>query len=168
MLIKITGGCLLFLGCVFWGLFMSGCLGARKKSLAEIRTALSILETEIVFSSHHLKDVFGKVANISGCGMFFTTVRENMEEMGIERAWIYAVDKNKGEMGLKKEDAEILKTLSTRLGMSDREQQVKNIKYTDALILKALTEAEEEYRKSAKFYRSIGVVGGLFLIILLA
>lgn len=147
---------------------MSGSLAKRRNSLIKIRMALSILETEIVFSSYHLKEVFKRISRISDMEKLFMSVAENMEDMGIGNAWQYAVDKNRKEMGLKKEDAEILKTLSTRLGMSDREQQVKNIRHTDALILKALTEAEEEYKKSAKLYRSMGVLGGLFLIILMA
>ena len=167
MLIKLAGGALVFYAGLFWGIFKSGELSKREKSLRDIRTALNVLESEIVFSSHYLKHAFMKISEICSCGALFSDTAEKMEEDGILKAWEYAVEKNKKKLVLKNSDAEIIKILGSQLGMSDREQQVKNIRHVDALLGQALEEAREEYHKSAKLYRSMGILGGLFIIILL-
>lgn len=150
----------------YLGISASAALLKRERNLKYIKTALNILESEIVFSSRRLKESFVKISEISSCGEIFSDAAEIMEDTGIERAWQVATEKNKKNLYLKKSDVEILKILSSRLGMSDKEQQVKNIRHVEMLLENAISNAEEEYKRSAKLYRSMGFLGGLFAVVI--
>ena len=167
MLTKLIGGCLILLGGTCLGFLKSSELSRREKSLRDIKTALSILESEIVLSSNHLKDAFLKISRLCACRGLFSDAAKTMGDCGIDRAWQDAVEQNKKGLCLSESDAEILKILSSRLGMSDKEQQKKNIRHVETLLDMAITNAHAEYQNSAKLYRSMGFLGGLFVVMLL-
>ena len=167
MLTKLIGGCLILLGGTCLGFLKSSELSRRERSLKNIKTALSILESEIVFSSQHLKDAFLKISYVCACGEIFSDAAHTMGEYGIVQAWQDAVDRNAKRLCLSESDAEMLKVLSSRLGMSDKEQQKKNIRHVETLLDMAITNAHAEYQNSARLYRSMGFLGGLFFVMLL-
>lgn len=167
MLIKLAGAGLIFFAGIFWGLLKSGELVKRERSLRDIKTALNILESEIVFSSHYLKYAFLRISKICGCAGLFSDMSSEIGEFSAAEAWRHALLKNKKELFLKDIDVEILNILGAELGLSDRERQVNNIRHVSLLLEQNLEEAHEEYLKTAKLYRSMGILGGLFLIIIL-
>ena len=66
-----------------------------------------------------------------------------------------------------KEDIDVLKGLSNMLGKADLEGQISEIKLTDRFIDVQLEKAEEECKKSTKMYKTLGVVIGLAIVIVL-
>ncbi len=167
MPIKIVGAVMIFCAGFFWGWLRAGELLKREKSLQNIKTGLNMLESEIVFSSNYLKDAFLNISRISVCKEFFSDVAFGIEEFGASKAWENALEKNKKKLALKERDTEILKILASQLGKSDTEQQVKNIRHVKELLEIAQKEAREDYQNSSRLYRSMGILGGLFVIILL-
>lgn len=167
MLIKLVGSVMVLGAGAGWGLMKSGELAKREKSLRNLKTALGVLESEIVFSSHYLKHALGRISEICGCGTIFSDISEQIGEIAVSKAWHNALLKNKKRLGLKDADIEILAILGSELGRSDREQQVRNIRHVTALLDQALEEAHNEYLQSAKLYRSMGILGGLFVVVLL-
>ena len=132
-----------------------------------IRTALTALESEIVFSSYYLKHALLNIEKICECGGFFAEAAENIEEMGVAKAWKKAVLDSRKNLGLKESDAEILVGFGENLGRTDREQQTKNIKHLQVLLERAQHEADEDYQRSARLYRSMGILGGIFIAVIL-
>lgn len=167
MPIKWIGAVMIFLSGLLWGTAKASRLSTREKSLRDIRTALGMLESEIVFSSNYLKTALLNISRVCGSGEIFVDMSKQMEEQGVKRAWAEAIKRNQKKMALKNSDIEILTLLSSQLGMSDREHQVKNIRHVSALLLQACEDAKKEYEGSARLYRSMGIFAGLFLIILL-
>lgn len=167
MPIKFIGTVLLIFAATYIGFDGAHGLLKRERNLNDIKTAINILESEIVFSSRRLREALLKIAEISPCGKIFSDAAEFMPDMGIERAWQEATEKNAKKFHLKKRDVEILKILSSRLGMSDKEQQIKNIRHVETLLESAISEAEEEYRNSARLYRGMGFLCGLFAAVIL-
>lgn len=167
MLIKIVGAAIVFFGGLLWGLLKSGELAKREQSLVKIKTALNILESEIVFSSHYLKHAFLRISKICGCAKLFSDMSSGLEETSAKEAWNRALLKNQRELFLKDKDIETLNILGSELGMSDRERQVRNIRHVSALLDQCLEEAHSDYTRTAKLYRSMGILGGLFVIIVL-
>ena len=51
--------------------------------------------------------------------------------------------------------------------MTDTENQIKNIKYVRELLASEQKKAEGDYEQLGRLYRSGGVLGGLFLILIL-
>lgn len=167
MPIKLIGAVLVFFSGLFWGLRKSAELSKRERSLRDIKTALNILESEIVFSSHYLKHAFLRISELLSCGGLFSDMSSAIGEMPAAEAWRFALLKNQKELFLKDTDVEILNILGSELGMSDREQQVKNIRHVSSLLEQNLALAHDDCIKTAKLYRSMGILGGLFVIIIL-
>ena len=64
-------------------------------------------------------------------------------------------------------DCAALMTLSANLGRTDREGQIKNIRYVKSLIAAQQTAAETEYNRRAKLYSSGGLLIGAAVVIVL-
>ena len=67
---------------------------------------------------------------------------------------------------LKEGDKEPIFALSENLGMTDVASQVSAIETAIVSLDSALKEAEEDYRRLGKMYRSVGVLGGLLVAII--
>lgn len=167
MLIKITGAVLIISAGTIYGFSRAEKLAKRERTLISIKTALGLLESEIVFTSHHLKQAFLHINSICNCDNFFLYIAENIENLGIAKAWCMSVDHKKNDLCITDSDADILKILASELGRSDREHQIKNINHVSSLLSQAAQDAHNEYKKSAKFYRSMGILGGIFIVLLL-
>ena len=61
----------------------------------------------------------------------------------------------------------MLKGLSSLLGQVDLEGQISKIKLVDNFLDEQINKAEEECKKSTKMYRTLGVVLGLVIVIIL-
>ena len=167
MLIKIVGAFLIFSSCTFLGMKKSRELFKREKYLLNIKTALKMLEGEISFSSNYLKSAFLNIWRVSETGNLFYDAAILLEEKNAQISWTEAVLKNKKRLYLKDKDVEVLSILSSGLGMSDVSQQTKNIKHNISLLDVCIKEAKKEYDDSSKLYRSMGILVGIFFVILL-
>jgi stage III sporulation protein AB len=134
--------------------------------------SLQMLETEISYTSTPLPDAFQNVSVKSrspakelfmeaGCNLksrTYSTVGEAFEK---------ALDTIKDRMSIAKEDIEVLKSFGYSMGTSDTEGQVKSFR----LVLKQLegqeVKAEELRNKNERLYKSLGLLGGIAVTILL-
>lgn len=91
----------------------------------------------------------------------------NLEGKTFGELWRGQIDRELAGTFLKKEDKEQLKTLGEVLGYLDLEMQLNSLDlYLEQLDLSIL-EAQEAIRTKRKLYQSLGVAGGIFLILLL-
>lgn len=131
-----------------------------------------MLENEMFFLSSLLADSFEKIAESSkaSVSVFFQCAAVHLREkesINADEAWENAVKENIGKTALNREDQEILIAFGRMLGKSAMEGQVKNIQLTLAQLKLQEKKAEELKLKNEKMYRSLGVLGGLAVIILL-
>ena len=68
---------------------------------------------------------------------------------------------------LSNEDITILKNLSKLLGQTDVEGQISQIEVVNQFLNSQLENANEERRKNEKMYRTLGIVTGLTIAIIL-
>ena len=80
-------------------------------------------------------------------------------------AWEKAIEET--ETNLKKEDKNILKTLSKLLGQTDSEGQISQIELTQNFLDKQIREAIESKTKNEKLYSKLGITIGLAIAIIL-
>lgn len=71
------------------------------------------------------------------------------------------------EMSMDPKEREEFIRLGERLGYQGRDMQEKTLDRYQAFLLKRKSGLEEEQKEKTKLYRTFGVLGGLFLIILL-
>ena len=68
----------------------------------------------------------------------------------------------------KKQDKNVLKSLSKLLGQTDIEGQTSQIEITQKFLETQIKQAEEEKRKNEKLYSKLGTTIGLAIVIILA
>ena len=81
-------------------------------------------------------------------------------------SWCEAVSENIPH-GAKKSDIELLTDIGRKLGASDLDGQISTISLWQSEVVSAISSAEEDYARKAKLYRSLGVLAGAFISIML-
>lgn len=166
-MIKFIGALIITASTSLLGIYKSVMLKNRVLYLRDFKTSLSLLKSEIVFAGNCLEKAFLNIAKTSKASQVFETAAENIDSVGIKKSWENAVKKYADKMSLKDDDVQVLLLLGTQLGMTDKENQLKNIVYVSELTDNQIYKAEQEYSLTAKLCRNIGILSGLFISIIL-
>ena len=141
----------------------------RVKELIQIKLALNIIKSKIKFTQIPLKDIFEqiyKTTEESNIKIFWkNTIKGLNKNLEIEKAWEIAIDET--ETNLIKEDLNILREMGKMLGKTDVDGQVSNLEIASTFIDTQIEKAEIEKQKNSKLYKTLGVVSGLSIIIIL-
>lgn len=138
-------------------------LKTRAVSLADIRASLELLESEISFSVNKLKKAFIR-ADRNG---LFALAAENIEALGAKQAWNKALKEMRGKLCLSGADVDALMLLGQNIGRTDKDDQLKNIRYVKTMTAQQESEARAEYERLGKLYMSGGVLMGLLVVTVL-
>ena len=149
------------------GRFISKKYVYRLQELEEMRNALNILKSKIKFTYEPIPEIFEEISkntsrNISN---IFQTAKKNMNTTTANLAWKESIEQS--ESNLKKEDKQVLITLSKLLGQTDIEGQVSQIEITEKFLEGQLKDALEEKQKNEKLYTRLGTIIGLVIVIIL-
>lgn len=88
-----------------------------------------------------------------------------MRELSAGEAWEYAVQNSK--TSLHKEDLKIIENLKKLLGKTNIEGQLSEIELIQKFLDEQILIAEEEQRRNEKLYRSLGIIAGIAIVIIL-
>lgn len=139
----------------------------RLKELVNIKSALNILENKIKFTQIPLEEIFKQIASSS----FEKNIEEIFKKLSltqnsnIHKDWKNVI--NTSNTNLNEEDKKILIDMGNILGSTDVEGQVSNIKITSSFIDRQIEKAEQEKEKNVKLFRTLGIVSGLTIMIIL-
>ncbi len=139
----------------------------REKELKEMKNSLNIFATKIKFTYETVPNVFMEISNkIEGnIGNIFARAVNRMKEIPAGEAWIQALEETK--YNLNKEDISVIKNLGRMLGQTDLEGQISEIETVNEFLTSQLENAREERKKNEKMYRTLGLVCGLTIAIIL-
>ena len=139
----------------------------RLKELISIKSVLNILENKIKFTQSPLQEIFKQIAeNCSEKNIKkIFQLLEKEQDKNLHRNWENTI--NKIESNLNNEKKKILIDMGKILGTTDVEGQVSNIKIANSFIDKQIENAEKEKEKNVKLFRTLGIVSGLGIIIIL-
>ena len=139
----------------------------RVLELKDFKTALNMLKTKIRFTYAPLKDIFYDISKSikSKTAMVFETAYKNMERYNATNSWNNAI--NETEMSITKEDREIILQFGKLLGKTDIDGQINEIELSLNFLETQIEKAEEEKQKNSKLYKSLGIITGVGLIIIL-
>jgi len=172
MIIKIINSAVIILCSTFIGIELSKRYVMRTRELSAMQGALSRLETEIVHYASRLPEAMKLIGESIGGAtgkLFCQTAKTLAGRKGctVAEAWRLSLKEMKDELYFQQEELDILYRFGDQLGSSDREGQVKFIQLT----LMQLREEEKKARavreKYEKMYRSLGLLGGIALAIIL-
>ena len=88
-----------------------------------------------------------------------------MAELSAGEAWKYSIQNSKTNM--KEEDLKVLENLEKLLGKTNIEGQLSEIELMEKFIIGQSENAEEEQKKNEKMYKSLGIIAGLAIAIIL-
>lgn len=154
---------------VYIGNFQANYYINRVKELISIKSALNILENKIKFTQLPLRDIFKTIeencAEKNIKNIFHTLSEENSMNTNIHKEWESIISSK--ESNLNDEDKKILADMGKILGSTDIDGQVSNIKITSSFIDKQIENAEREKESNVKMCRTLGIVIGLIVAIIL-
>lgn len=171
-LLKFISSLGIFLTSTIIGHFYGQKFSSRLENLIYMKQCIKILETEIVYGATPLPDALSNVSRKgkSKVSYIFEEIKKDLllnKPSYLSSSFSIVEDKMYSNLSFKKEDVETFLSLGRVLGTSDRLDQQKNF----ALILNQMdgliSEAKEERAKNEKLYKSLGIITGIGIIILL-
>lgn len=165
--LKIVIYTCIFLSSSAIGILVSKKYEGRVSELKEFKNALNMFKTKIKFTYEPIPEIFEEISKQinSNTGKIFKLASSNMEVLAAGDAWNMAVDTN--ILSINEEDRSILKNLSKLLGQTDIDGQINQIELTSKFLDEQIVKAEKEKSKSEKMYRTLGMVIGLAIVIIL-
>ena len=151
--------------CSYIGAIKSKTYENRVKELNEFQNALVMFKSKIEFTHEPLKNIFSEISNVIYSGKENIFGQTILIDKNIYDSWCEAINKNKNS--LLKEDKEIIKMMGKLLGKTDIKGQVNEIELTLNLIEKQMEKAEIEKEKNVKLYKTMGIICGLGICIIL-
>lgn len=157
--------------CVFIGIVKSSALKNRALELLEVSLMLEKIEVYLTYEKLPTKEIVQALAENESLSRLkflrdcMTTTNENIPFPVI---WRQALEENKNNMDLTADDRKIIHMLGTNLGSSDVKTQLNSIEMLKNLTKQALDEAQQGKEQKGKLYRSLGVLGGIGITLLLA
>ncbi|ATY84394.1 stage III sporulation protein AB [Kyrpidia spormannii] len=154
------------------GFYKAERLRKRVEALRSVQAGLQLLDTEIAFSATPLPRALARIARVCAppAAVIFADAAEGLEsrpEVGAGVHWEAAVGKRCAELALAPADEEILVQFGRTLGVSDREDQRKHIRMALERLSVQEREAAGEAAQRVRMWRSLGILAGLAVVVLL-
>lgn len=171
-LLKLVSSLLIFLTSTSIGYIYGKTFSYRLENLIYLEQCIKILETEIVYGATPLPEALSNVFK-KGKGKvsyIFEEIKNDLlsnKREGIYHSFLSVEGILYDNLHLKKEDVEIFLALGRVLGTSDRKDQQKNFVLILNQIAAQILEAKVEKNKNEKLYKSLGVITGVGILILL-
>jgi len=171
LILKVGGAICVIAASFIWGEYKARSLSLRAQQLQKFQQALQLLAAEISYTVTPLPHAFANVGQrMDGLvGEIFDRAGFLMQSRGdvnAREAWLGAIEEFLPQIFITNEDRQILEQLGNSLGVSDGDNQLKQIKLVDKLLEGALREALDERNRSERMWRYLGVLGGLMLVII--
>lgn len=172
MLLKVSGVIMILLSGCLIGINLSKEYELRMVHLKQFKKMLMLLKGEIKYNNSGIYESVTTVADRTEniVGIFLEKVMENFNEnsMTLKSAWDYGVESVlKTQTKLKEKELIYIKDLGTNLGITDKETQINNILSCIEAINLSLDELNENKEEKCKLYKTLGVMAGAFLTIVL-
>lgn len=170
-MIKLIGAAVIIFATTWTGFEASRHLSERTQQLRQLKTALQILDAEIMFGHTPLHEASRRLALQipKPLSWFFETFANKLTavETTVKTAWDESLQEVWHITALKKGELEIMRQFGETLGRHDRISQQKQIMLTIAHLEREELDATDKQAKYEKMVKSLGFLSGLLLIILL-
>ena len=172
MVLKLTGSLLVTCSCGALGLWEAAQWKEHLRMLEQLKKMVIMLRGEILYTHAPLGEAFGHVGRKSDgiLGELFLAVEERISQRQGEPfyvIWKEETEKRKKDMLLSEREMKELAAFGEHLGYLDLEMQ----EHTVALYMEQLDMSigfyREHEREQSRLYTSLGIMGGLFLSIMM-
>lgn len=163
---KLVGSILIILACTGFGIEKSNEIKTRMQQMEELKKIFTLMQSELKYQKIPFSDLFHKISRKTD-GIFrewLFSVAETLDgrqKETMQEIWENSIKECLQETMLGKEEIDELINLGTSLGYWESIGL-----YLEQLESRIQT-AREEMRVQRKMFQSIGVMGGIFLVIIL-
>lgn len=171
-MVKMIGCFCIILASSFIGIRAATDLDAQYDELKYLQKIIYALQSEIQYHRAFLAEAFSNIAGFvkEPYNVWFRQLYyrlERKEEESLKSAWTETIDEYLIDAKLPKFQKDQLKELGNYLGSADVELQIKQMNHYREQLELATIEMREELENKKKICRCLGIVGGIFLAILL-
>lgn len=171
-LVKVLFSVIVLISSSLLGILYGGVFSKRERSLRDLEYNIRLLESEIIAGNSTLplalentyKKGKGEIKNV------FLNIKEDLLDNGREdifKSFIAQENLLQKKYMLKKEDISIFLFLGKILGKTNKEDQQKNLHFIIKQIQNIKEEASLEKNNNVKLYRTLGVLLGVGIIIIM-
>ncbi|EMA6341540.1 stage III sporulation protein SpoIIIAB [Bacillus cytotoxicus] len=170
-MIKIFGAVLIVAVTTFLGFSHAKRYSERPRQLRLLKAALQSLEAEIMYGHTPLSEAAERLVKqmpkpLNWIFQSFSKRLDNGEQT-VREAWLDSLKENWALTSLKQAEYEILQQFGETLGQHDRESQQKHIRLCITHLEREEGEAKALQQQYEKMMKSLGVLAGLLIVILL-
>lgn len=170
-MLKLFGAVLVVLSCALIGMLQARRMSDRPMQIRRFVRILGQLETEISYGFTPLPDALGRIGKQSAepFASLFAEIAGRLakEEAAVLDIWKHTMVRRWGQTAMRGSEKEVIVQLGFTLGTTDREDQVKHLRLAAKQLETIEAEAEEEKRKYEKMWRSLGLLGGLLIALIM-
>ncbi len=162
---------MIILSCSGAGYYIAQGFVNRTKEIRQLQNIISYIETEIIYGHTPLSIIMhnivgrekGKLRDI------FINISEGLmlTEKSFAHCWSGAFEKAGIITSLKEPELRIMLQLGNLLGQSDRESQQKHLRIALTHLQSEEQDAHELQKRNEKLSRSLGILTGLLIVIML-
>lgn len=172
MIWKMVGAFLVIGSMGMAGMKVASFYSRRSAELRSLQDALQMLDTEILYSATTLPWVLKKIGCCGGdvIARIFAEAGEMIaagEGCTVAEAWGRTLRKNWSSTALNREDYAILCSFGELLGISDRQEQHKNIALTSLHLRQEEERARRNQEKNTRLWQYGGFLAGISVVLLL-
>lgn len=169
---KILGACLVLVATSWMGFEIARSYRERPKQIRQLRSALSLLETEIGYGIRPLTVACQEVSlrTQDSISNLFNACGENLQQMdgaSTYECFKKAIDQEWKNTAMKNPEKRILLDFSATLGISDREDQLHHLAMAKTNLEVEEKKSRDEQMQYEKMFKTIGVLTGALIILLI-
>ncbi|MBO4816575.1 MAG: stage III sporulation protein AB [Clostridia bacterium] len=167
LVLKIVIYSFIFLSSSLIGILISKKYTNRVNELKEFKNALNIFKTKIRYTYEPIPEIFMEISSSVNPSIsnVFSIASEKMDLLTAGEAWSIALKME--DLNINNEDKMALNNLSKLLGKTDLQGQLGQIEMTEDFLEEQIKKAEKEKNKNEKLYRTLGMILGLTIVIIL-
>lgn len=168
---KVIGAVFIMVATTWTGFEAARHLAERPKQLRQLKSALQSLEAEIMFGHTPLHEASRRLSTqlSKPISLLFDAFSKKLlnSDTTVKEAWAESLKEIWKITALKQSEREIMKQFGETLGRHDRISQQKQIMLTLSHLEREEADARDRQAKYEKMVKSLGLLSGLLLIILL-
>jgi stage III sporulation protein AB len=171
-MLKLLGSCLVLIATTWTGFYIASRFAQRPLQIRQLRSALSLLETEIGYGARPLKEAAHSIAmRMDGpVGRIFARFADNLQKLdgaSTYECFAEAIQEEWKNSQLGQAEKQILLDFAHTLGGSDREDQLQHLIRARMNLQVEEEKAREEQQQYEKMIKTLGVLSGALLVILM-
>ena len=171
-MLKVAGIIIIIFASTGLGITFANDMKKRVEHMKTLKKMIMMLDGEIKYANSPLAEAFYNIAKRIEYPFsdFLNQVAKELEAFTgntFKIVWRNHIKQDLKQTKLTAKDKEELKNLGENMGYLDREMQHNSIMLYGEQLEKEITEADGELQAKMKVYHSLGIMGGLFLAVIL-